>query len=105
MRIGINDIGHNALGDGPASNIVTLPVTPRLEATGACTLPGVTAITDPVGDEADTLQQHDITSVSVAEPDSLPGKLVFTIKVVNLSTIPPGWRWAVRPTTTKSVSP
>ena len=32
----------------------------------------------------------------MSEPDSLPGKIVFSLKVANLSTIPSGWRWAVR---------
>jgi PKD repeat protein len=89
-------VAHNDQGDGPASNAVELPVTPRVENTGACTLPGVQVISDPTGDETDTLPQHDITSVSIAEPDSLAGKLVVTIKVANLSTIPPGWRWSLR---------
>lgn len=86
----------NASGEGASSNSVTLPVTPRVEVTGACEQPGVTAIQDPAGDASDTLQQHDITSVSMSEPENLAGKLVFTIKVGSLSTVPPGWRWAVR---------
>jgi PKD repeat protein len=86
----------NAVGAGGFSNIIELTVGPRLEPTGACTLPGVEVISDPTGDESDTLPQHDITSVSVAEPDSFAGKIVFTIKVANLATIPPGGRWAVR---------
>ena len=61
----------------------------------------MTAIPDPVGDETDTLPQHDITSVSVAElkdndATGAASKIQFVIKVVNLSTVPPGWRWAVR---------
>jgi PKD repeat protein len=90
-------VARNAQGDGPASNLVTLSVGPRLEPIGACALPGVTVITDPVGDlQVGGQPQHDITSISVAEPDAFKDKLVFTIKVVNLSTIPAGWRWAVR---------
>ena len=86
----------NALGEGGSSNSVSLVVEPRREATGACQAPGVTAIFDPAGDASDTQPSHDITSVSMAEPESLSGKLVFTIKVADLHTIPPGWRWAVR---------
>ncbi|MDQ3805359.1 MAG: PKD domain-containing protein, partial [Acidobacteriota bacterium] len=86
----------NALGEGAASNPVTLAVGPRVEATGACELPGVTAILDPAGDASNGQPFHDITSVSMAEPDDLPGKVAFTMKVASLSTIPPGWRWAVR---------
>jgi PKD repeat protein len=86
----------NAVGAGGFSNIIELAVGPRLEPTGACSLPGVEVISDPTGDESDTLPQHDITSVEVAEPDSFAGKIVFTIKVASLATIPPGGRWAVR---------
>jgi hypothetical protein len=56
----------------------------------------VTVISDPAGDASNGQQFHDITSISMAEPENMTGKLVFTIKVASLSTIPPGWRWAVR---------
>jgi PKD repeat protein len=85
-----------AVGEGLPSNIISLEVTSRPDITAACSLPGQTVITDGIGDASDTLQQHDISSVSMAEPDSLAGNVVFTIKMVNLSTIPPGWRWSVR---------
>lgn len=91
----------NAVGDGGDSNTVSLQVSPRVEFTGSCSKPGVTVITDPVGDETDTLPQHDITSISMAEPidNAVTGaasNLIFTIKVTDLSTVPPNWRWSVR---------
>ncbi|HEX3281542.1 MAG TPA: PKD domain-containing protein [Pyrinomonadaceae bacterium] len=86
----------NGVGESPSSNPVALVVEPRREATGACSAPGVTAIFDPAGDPSDAQPAHDITSVSMAEPEDLPGKLVFTLKVADLKTVPPGWRWAVR---------
>jgi PKD repeat protein len=91
----------SANGEGLASNPVELSITPRLEPTGACSKPGVTVVSDPVGDESDTVTEHDITSVSMAEPldnttTGAASKLVFTMKVVDLSTVPPGWRWSVR---------
>ena len=86
----------NAQGEGQPSNVVALVVGPRVEPTGACMLPGVQVLVDPTGDASDTQPAHDITSVSLSEPEALAGKLVFTLKVANLSTIPPGWRWAVR---------
>ncbi len=89
-------VAVNSQGDGAASNSVALTIAPRVEPTGACLLPGVQVLTDPTGDASDTLAQHDITSVSLSEPDSLSGKIVFSLKVANLSTIPAGWRWAVR---------
>ncbi|MDQ3313263.1 MAG: PKD domain-containing protein, partial [Verrucomicrobiota bacterium] len=90
-------IAVNSLGDGVGSNIVQLTIAPRIEPTGACILPGVQVVVDPVGDPSDTLPQHDITSVNLSEPQDLGGKLVFTIKVVNLSQpVPPDFRYAVR---------
>ena len=86
----------NSLGESQASNVVALTVAPRVESTGACMLPGVQVLVDPTGDASDTQAAHDITSVSVSEPEALSGKLVFTIKVADLATVPPGWRWAVR---------
>jgi hypothetical protein len=86
----------NGVGTGGFSNIIALKVGQRLEPTGACSLPGVEVVSDPTGDESDTLPSHDITSVEIAEPDSFAGKIVFTIKVASLATIPPGGRWAVR---------
>jgi PKD repeat protein len=91
----------NAFGEGQASNIISLTVGKRLETTGSCSLPGTTVLTDPVGDETDTVTEHDITSISMAEPitNAATGgadNLVFTMKVVDLTTVPPGWRWSVR---------
>src|SRR4051812_12963709 len=91
----------NASGEGTFSNILTLPLGKRVEKTGSCSAPGVTAVTDPVGDESDGVMQHDITSVSMAEPMTNPqtgaaDNIVFTMKVQDLTTVPPGWRWSVR---------
>jgi len=94
-------VAHNSQGDGADSNPIDLTVTPRPPLTGACDLPGIQLVTDPTGDESDTLPQHDITSVSIAEvkdndATGSASKIQFTIKVANLSTIPPSWRWSVR---------
>ena len=92
----------NSKGEGDVSNAVALPLVPRLAATGACSLPGVQVISDPVGDASTRQDSQDISSVSMAEPEganiatAYKDKIVFSIKVVNLSTIPPGFRWAVR---------
>ena len=91
----------NANGEGQFSNIIALTVQPRLEITGSCTQPGKTVLTDPVGDETDGLMQHDITSVSMSEPVSNAAtgdadNIIFTMKVQDLSTVPPNWRWSVR---------
>ena len=91
----------NGSGEGVFSNLLTLPLSPRVEKTGSCSAPGVTAVTDPVGDENDGVTEHDLTSVSMAEPVSNPqtgaaDNIVFTIKVQDLNPVPPGWRWSVR---------
>ena len=86
----------NAAGEGQPSNSVLLTVAPRVEPTGACILPGVQVLVDPTGDASDIQPAHDITSVSMSEPEALTGNIVFTLKVNDLSTVPPGWRWAVR---------
>ncbi len=91
----------NAVGASQFSNIISLTEGPRVEFTGACNLPGVLAISDPVGDETDTLAQHDIYWVKIAElkdnnTTGAASKLQFVLKVGDLSTVPPGWRWAVR---------
>jgi PKD repeat protein len=92
----------NSQGAGAFSNNVVLTVGPRVEATGACSVPGKEILTDPTGDETDHVTQHDITSISVAEPldNATTGdasKLYFTIKVSDLtSPIVPGWRWSIR---------
>ncbi len=95
-------VAVNAVGSGTDSNIVTLSVGPRIQNNGACSIPGVQILTDPTGDETDNVSQHDITSISVAEPlsDATTGaadKLYFTIKVADLAApITPGWRWSIR---------
>ena len=91
----------NASGEGVFSNLLTLPLGKRQEKTGSCSAPGVTAVTDPVGDETDGVTEHDLTSVSMAEPitnatTGAASNIVFTIKVQDLTTVPPGWRWSVR---------
>ncbi|MFN2623297.1 MAG: PKD domain-containing protein [Chthoniobacterales bacterium] len=94
-------VAVNSAGSGLPSNPLELSITPRIEFTGSCSQPGVTAVSDPVGDETDAQKSHDITSVSMAEPISNPNtgaadNIVFTMKVVDLSTVPPDWRWSVR---------
>jgi PKD repeat protein len=97
----------NGLGEGPASNTVSLPLATCLTTGGVCNAPGVAAIVDAAGDETDTLPSHDITSVSTSEPktDNVTGaaaNLVFTMKVASFKdaagnfTIPAGFRWSIR---------
>jgi PKD repeat protein len=97
----------NGLGEGPASNSVSLPVGVCLTTGGPCVQPGVNVIVDPAGDETDAQPAHDITSVSMSEPitNTVTGaasNIVVTMKVATFKdaagnfTIPPGWRWSIR---------
>jgi hypothetical protein len=57
-------------------------------------------VSDPTGDQNGNPaanQQFDIQSVSIAEPCATDGqnRLVFTLKVANLSTIPPNGHWKI----------
>jgi hypothetical protein len=51
---------------------------------------GLTILTDASNDELDLVPGHDVQSLSIAEPASFaPNKVVFTLKVQSLSTVPP----------------
>ncbi|MEY2485865.1 MAG: hypothetical protein QOH39_1513 [Verrucomicrobiota bacterium] len=103
----------NAQGEGLTSNSISLSIVPRVESLGACVTPGVQVIVDPAGDASSNSlnalpspiphvgPSQDITSISMSEPmtnttTGVASNLVFTMKVVSMTTIPPGWRWAVR---------
>jgi len=70
-------------GDGPP------PVSP-------CFYPGVTVLTDAIGD-ADTMQPaHDVISLSITEPLSLgPGRIMFVLKMAGLASLPPDTTWPI----------
>jgi hypothetical protein len=67
-----------------------------------CEVPGVQVLSDPTGDGfTDPIPSAqaavDIQSVSIAEPYNVGlDKLVFTIKVKDLSVLPPATTWPVR---------
>jgi uncharacterized repeat protein (TIGR01451 family) len=77
----------------PSNNTATV----ETEVYNPCVVPGFERLTDPTGDALDQNPAHDIQSVSVAEPDFGPGvdKLVFTLKVASLATVPPDTTWPV----------
>ena len=63
-----------------------------------CTLPGVTVVSDPTGDENTMVgsSKQDIQSVSIAELGTDTNKLTFTMKVADLSgTLPPNATWRI----------
>lgn len=83
---------------GAVSSMATVPIT----ITGtplSCAAPGVLAITDTAapslegvdpqqGDGSDDLQY-----VWIAEPVDRFGKIIFTMKVASLASVPSGYRW------------
>src|SRR5437764_9269114 len=76
-------------------------ITAPLVDPPTCIPPGTLIISDPAGDQTggpSANQQFDIQSVSIAEPCFAGGenKLVFTIKVANLNSIPANGHWKVR---------
>lgn len=82
----------NAIGEG--TNCGEFSVTAPVESN--CTLPGLTILTDPPNDELDSLPAHDAQRLWIAEPAAFaPNKIVFTLKVQSLSTVPPDSRWPV----------
>lgn len=89
-------VAQTARGNSVDSNKVELIVSPELPVETTCVAPGLTVTTDPAGDATNMLPSYDIRSMSVAEPANLPGKLVFTIKVASLATLPPNTLWAFR---------
>jgi hypothetical protein len=86
----------NAQGEGPFCGEVSV-VAGNVQS--RCVLPGITVITDPTGDQtgAPANTELDIQSVSLAEPwlNSCSNQLVFTLKVADLSVVPPQAQWTI----------
>ena len=88
----------NGMGEGPYCGAAVPVVVP---APNPCVLPGVPILSDPAGDlitpiGVTTYPGYDLRSLSIAEPFGLTDKLVFTIKVEDLTTVPPNARWPVQ---------
>jgi PKD repeat protein len=88
----------NGMGEGPYCGEAGPVVIPDPDP---CTLPGVPILSDPAGDlitpiGVTTYPGYDLRSLSIAEPFGLADKLVFTIKVEDLTTVPPNARWPVQ---------
>ena len=81
---------------GSVACATTVPGAPAIPAGASCHVPGVELITDGAGDALPDQGSLDITAIDVAEPADMPGKLVFTMKVADLGTVPPGTRWVIR---------
>ena len=98
-------VAMNAQGDSGFSNTVALPVViPQpVVVEDSCKLPGITVVTDPAGDSSN-IAQDDILKLSIAEPKDLNGKLVFTLKIADLSNVAPNSYYFVLFTTPDGIS-
>jgi hypothetical protein len=84
-----------------AAALLALPAPVLAES--ACELPGILLTDDASGDSpglvdgggGDAFAASDIEMLSVAEPSDMAGRIAFTVKVADLSTVPPQHRWQV----------
>jgi hypothetical protein len=80
---------------GNVSNEIDLAIS-ILPIETPCALPGLTILADPTGDELDMVAAHDVQKLSIAEPFAFASdKMVFTLKMQSLATVPPNTRWPV----------
>jgi Bacterial Ig domain len=80
--------------------VALVPSASQARQDPRCSEPGVTILTDPVGDANPTTgnpASDDIERLSIAEPPSLgPGKVMFILKMATLpATLPGGRTWPV----------
>jgi PKD repeat protein len=83
-------------GFGAVSNEIDLKLsnTPVVIQT-PCALPGLTVLTDKPNDELDSVPAHDVQLLAIGEPFAFGDKLVFTLKVQSLATLPPATEWPI----------
>jgi len=87
----------NAIGEG-----MSCGEHPAVPGADPCQVPGVQVLSDPTGDGfgsgiPSAQPPYDIQSVSIAEPYNVgTDKLVFTIKMKDLSVLPPATTWPVQ---------
>jgi PKD repeat protein len=85
----------NSAGSSSASNEIDLQISASLLET-PCALPGLTILQDGTNDELDNLPSHDVQKLSIGEPYAFaPDKVVFTLKVQSLATLPPETEWPI----------
>ncbi len=81
---------------GESATCMEFPVGVAGPQESACSLPGITILTDATGDATDMLPGHDVQSLQVAEPFSFAAnKVVFTLKMADLTTLPPDTEWPI----------
>lgn len=91
----------NTVGESP--NCGDFPVGIAPPTPNPCLLPGVTILEDQAGDIITPIGQTsnpgwDLRSLSLAEPFAFatPNKIIFTLKVVNLTAVPANTRWPIQ---------
>jgi PKD domain len=86
----------NSAGTSNTSNELDLPISASLLET-PCALPGLTILQDGTGDVGpDGTAADDVQWLAIGEPYALaPDKIVFTLKVADLSTLPPNTEWPI----------
>ncbi len=87
---------------GESTNCGELPVGAATVGNDPCIIPGVEILTDQSGDIITPIGETtnggwDLRSLSIAEPYAFaPDKLVFTVKVEDLTVVPPNTRWPIQ---------
>lgn len=103
---GVVDIIPSPAGDpalpqpmfGKAFTVQQVSGLPPPTGEKSCELPGLTMHTSPAGNTGNSAGtgHDDMRRLWMAEPSELPGKIVFTMQVDNLTPAPPsGHRWYV----------
>jgi hypothetical protein len=78
------------------SNEIDLPISASFLET-PCSLPGLTILQDGSNDELDMVAAHDVKKLSIGEPFAFASnKVVFTLKVQSLATVPPSTEWPIK---------
>lgn len=87
----------NSAGESTSCAPVTpTACTPPPPPPDVCKAPGARILTDAAGDALDMQPAHDVLSLNIAEPASLgAGKIMFTLKMASLQTVPPNTTWPV----------
>ncbi len=90
----------NSVGEG--TNCGDFNVGALVAPPSPCTVPGIQILTDQAGDIITPIGQSanpgfDLRSLSIAEPFGfIPDKLVFTLKVEDLTVVPPDTRYPIQ---------
>jgi Big-like domain-containing protein len=86
----------NAAGEGQACSEIQPGCPGGTTTESACVAPGLTILTDALGDASTGRPEHDVVKLSISEPGSLgPGKILFTLKMAGLSSPPPNTTWPI----------